>query len=140
MTNKGLSMGKFVYLPRGFTHNVVFISDKKAWKKWAKRLKLPKSERDWPARDFMAIVGRVRNTKTSIDTIYVAFNPIMHKGHDKREILLTLCHESVHVFSRIVDMMNDSEPSEEFAAYTVEWIFAYLMEAYERTSGKKWKL
>jgi hypothetical protein len=48
-----------------------------------------------------------------------------------QQVYALLVHESVHVWQRVREAMNESEPSREFEAYTVQWISQQCFYAVE---------
>lgn len=62
----------------------------------------------------------------------------VQKGITPIQIAGLLVHEAVHIFQNNCDAMGEREPSEEFEAYSIQWLSQELMESYvEQTKRKK---
>lgn len=48
-----------------------------------------------------------------------------------------LCHEAAHIFQREMLDVGEGKPSDEFMAYTIQWIAQELMEQFCRQVVKK---
>lgn len=46
-----------------------------------------------------------------------------------------LVHEAVHIFQRWCDVHGEQSPSNEFQAYSIQWISQELMEEFVRQTG-----
>lgn len=57
------------------------------------------------------------------------------EGRTNIEVLGLLVHEAMHVFQRILLIMNEHEPSSEFGAYSMQRISIDLFDMYERSNG-----
>lgn len=55
---------------------------------------------------------------------------------DPMEIMMTLVHESVHVWQYIRQVIGEDEPGIEMEAYGIENIARGLVSAYTSTQGK----
>ena len=53
------------------------------------------------------------------------------KGISAHQVYALLCHESVHVWQEIKDILGEDDPSHEFEAYSIQRVFQNLMEAYK---------
>jgi hypothetical protein len=54
------------------------------------------------------------------------------RGQTKRGYYSLLVHESVHVWQRIREDINEDRPSSEFEAYSIQQISLNLMEAWDK--------
>ena len=53
------------------------------------------------------------------------------KGISAHQVYALLCHEAVHVWQEIKDIIGENDPGHEFEAYSIQRIFQNLMEAYK---------
>lgn len=58
-------------------------------------------------------------------------------GRTGIQVAALLCHEAVHLFQRYCQDINESEPSSEFQAYSIQWIAQELMTQYVRQAPFK---
>lgn len=62
-------------------------------------------------------------------TALVCIHPDLHKK-TAIEIAAVLVHEAVHIWQRVCLCLNETTPSDEFEAYSIQWISQNLMFQY----------
>lgn len=60
---------------------------------------------------------------------------LVSKDSDKNHFLGVLAHEAVHVYQEFRDYIDESAPSPEFEAYTIQEIFLNLINEYDRQTN-----
>lgn len=100
-------------------------TDEQAFKKELKRLNCTQHS-PWLLDNEQGKVHSFSTQEGSMALI-VAVRP----SSDKDDLLLTLVHESVHVFQIIKEAIGEDKPSREFEAYSIESVFSALWQAYK---------
>ncbi len=59
---------------------------------------------------------------------------------DIHYLMSTLVHESVHIWQAIKVAMCESDPSDEFEAYSIEAVFGELLEQYLKSEQAKFTM
>jgi len=54
---------------------------------------------------------------------------------DPINVAALLCHEAVHIFQWVCSCIGESTPSNEFEAYSIQWIAQQLMFAYRDSTS-----
>lgn len=101
-----------------------------------KRLKIPREDwPDWIPEDSDAVVhlfeAQTDHKKCAIVCIGTHEDPNVTVG--------LLVHESVHIWQRICDALDEKNPSREFEAYAIQTISVRLIAAYSELSAKQEK-
>lgn len=65
-------------------------------------------------------------------TCVVCLHPDALIAVDPIQVAGTLVHEAVHIFQRLCDSIGESQPSNEFEAYSIERISGELMREFAR--------
>lgn len=78
---------------------------------------------DWP--DFPACTTTMR-----YDGNVACIVTIRDHDIDPMRIAAGLAHEATHIWQAIVEKMHEKNPSDEFMAYTIEYITLKLLRAY----------
>lgn len=66
-----------------------------------------------------------------VDCELLAIVCIHHrKDMDPIRVAALLCHEAVHIFQWCCAQIGEKEPSDEFQAYSIQWVAQELMFAY----------
>lgn len=108
-------------------------TSEKAFKKELKRLKVTEKVSYLKADDAGRLYTFERSTHTNLLCL-VCINP--KKGRSKEEIYGLLVHEAVHVWQAIKENIEETSPSPEFEAYSIQSISQVLMEAYRKDQNK----
>jgi hypothetical protein len=132
--------GEVVWIERGWQPVAAgFVPSAKAWDREIKRLRAPKPR---PAYPSIANFGRhtqlLENDTTKESVILVTVGNGSER--DPLEVIITIVHESVHVWQFICRVIGESSPGIETEACAIESISRALIEAYTSTQGKgkKW--
>ena len=106
-----------------------FCPNEEAWKKEVKRLNLTLHEAPYPTK---------KDACCSTFTLWGEASCIITVGKSMDVKNLThvfslLSHECVHIWQEICEQMGEKHPSEEFEAYTVQYLSLEICNAYMRS-------
>jgi hypothetical protein len=129
-----------VWIDRGWQPVAVgFVPSAKAWEREMKRLRTPKPRPAYPSiANFGGHTQLFENDTTRESVILVTVGNGSER--DALEVIMTIVHESVHVWQFICRVIGENSPGIETEAYAIESISRALIEAYTSTQGKgkKW--
>ena len=109
-----------------------FCPSEKAWDKWMKSI----GRKGWvyPINDERSGCCSVVDT---VDGNYCLVTINDKRLQGTYSPTCVLIHEAVHVKQYVVSQMGERQVGDEFEAYAVQNIAAFLIEAYTLTRGKK---
>lgn len=108
-----------------------------AFERELKRMKVPKADRpEFIIKGASATVHFFENCDGKLSAIVCITRP---KGHTRHQVNGLLVHEAMHIWRWIRECINESEPSKEFEACSIQSISQRLMEAFweKPTKGKR---
>lgn len=100
-----------------------------------RRLMVNRSE--WPP-----FVGKGANATTTFlengngDTTAIVTIPV-HEDMSGVDVAAILVHEATHIKRKVMEILGEDHPSEEFEAYTMQAISGRLMHEYARQTGAR---
>jgi hypothetical protein len=100
-----------------------------------KRLKVPRD--NWPqfvSTGSQATVHMFQKNNSHDQCIIICMKDF--KDKPIASVIGLLIHESVHVWQRICEIINEDSPSSEFEAYAIQELSQRLIVAYEKMSKK----
>ena len=109
--------------------SVGFCPSKKAWKKEMKRLGV----KDYP---YPKTDGCVNWFERNEGHGHCCLVTIGSGSKDPLEIIGLITHEVMHVWQFTLEVMNESTPSREFEAYSIQGLTMSVIDAFEKTRGK----
>jgi hypothetical protein len=87
--------------------------------------------------------GATTHFLDSSDATNIAFGDIVaivcirrRDDVDPINVAALLCHEAVHIFQWVCARIGEEKPSDEFQAYSIQWIAQQLMFAYRDAPSK----
>lgn len=125
-----------VWCDRGFLPVYYgFCPNEKAWRKSLKHMKVPYAEAPYPHNKDACVStfdrpGARAGLKSKL-CIIMTLNDALDKHDDPTGICALFVHEAMHVWRKIREEIGERDPSAEFEAYAMQFIFTQLMEAYQ---------
>lgn len=100
-----------------------------------KQLKLPKEQRPKFIEDDS--IGACVHTFEKSNGSHACIVCIRKSKRPKEEVYPMLVHEAQHIFRFILEYIQETQPSLEFEAYSMQNISQNLFESYKRQISKK---
>lgn len=112
--------------PGLFPAHVGFCNSEKAWKNLMKYLNIKNP-------NGFAVCGSCDCFDSSSGelTVVVSINPKKFKGQPKYSAYSMLAHEAKHACDALMDHIQEAKPSNEFGAYTIDWLVREGAKAFK---------
>jgi len=116
-----------------FPYHYAFCPNQKAWDREMEKLDVQ------PRPPYPTVDGRCTyleyNHKTD-GRKACAIVTMSDAPRSARSKIALLAHEATHIWQKLCEDIGETEPSDEFEAYSVQAILGSLMQAFEMTRGK----
>lgn len=126
------SKDKVVWAQRTvYASEIVFVPSEKAFERY---LKTERAREKFPDYNFKYPTSNARTTLIDYPKDPTHILVFLREDNDAKSNVLntlsSLVHEAVHVFDYIMEDAGEEKPSAEEKAYTIQFIFQQLVQAY----------
>jgi hypothetical protein len=108
--------------------------DEKSYSQWLQREKI-KPYKDFVAKDANGCCHFFENDETYSTIVAVCLNINHMQKKDSISQAATIIHEAVHVYQECLRFLGETNPGDEFAAYSIQRISEQLMRSYVAQVG-----
>ena len=108
---------------------LTLFTDEKSYDRWIRREKI-KTGKDFVSNDANGCCHFFENTEGGATAVAVCLNVEKLVKKDTIGQACTIIHEAVHVYQECIRFLGETNPGDEFAAYSIQNISEQLMRAY----------